>query len=40
MDKDPWQNNPEGYKVVSQHDNEKQHQQQQFIGHHQKMAFL
>lgn len=36
MDKDSWQNNPKGYKVVSQYDNEKQHQQQQFIVHQEK----
>lgn len=37
IDKDPWQNIPEGYKIFfSQHDNKKQYLQQQFIGHHKK----
>lgn len=38
IDKDPWQNIPEGYKIFffPQHDNEKQYLQQQFIVHHKK----
>lgn len=36
MVRNPWQNNPTGYKIVSQRDNERHYQQQQFIVYHKK----
>lgn len=40
MNKNAWQNRPEGYKIVSQHDIEKQQQQQQFMVRHAEMTLL
>lgn len=40
MVKNCWQTNPRDNKIVSQRDNRKHYQQQQFIVHHKKIRVL